>query len=77
MAITQTEKTLHKKALTEMFHRRYPGARMTWVKPLKQTAPDLLEGRIAASGDGWRARELAMIVYLPRSWKEGVGYRIA
>lgn len=77
MTLTTAEITTHRRYLAAMFKRRYPGAKMVWVKPLKQVDTFLLVGRVAASGERWRDRELQATVYLPRSWREGPAYQFA
>ena len=75
--MSKTEIALHRKYLTGMFKRRYPGAKMVWTDPLKLVDQHILAGRIQASGAGWRQRPMQAVVYLPKSWREGAGYRFA
>lgn len=75
--LNQADIAKHREYLEGMFARRYPGAKMVWVKPLKQVDTFLLVGRVAGSGKGWRGRELQATTYLPRSWREGPAYSFA
>lgn len=75
-ALPAAQMTKHRRYIASMFARQYPGAKMVWLDRLKRVDEFMLTGRLVGSGERWRRRELGVVVYLPKSWREGVGYRI-
>ena len=67
-------KAVHREYLTAMFARRYPDAQMRWTQPLKKVDTHMLLGKLEASGEGYKARSMQAIVYLPKDWREGARY---